>query len=87
MSARKTSHSCLLTLRETDHDVYIEPLANMPSDMAVKWPYTRIIRENFNDYVPERLQDLSITSLHKTRVDRSVPLARTIGNDKEVVTV
>ena len=74
-------------MRRTDHHVHIEPLADMPGDMAVKRPDTWIVRNVFNDKISGRLQQLYVPSLHVPRVNRSIPGTRTLGNDVKIVTV
>ena len=50
-SARQHFHLCFPAMGRTDHDVDIEPLADMPGDMAVEWPDTWIVRDEFNDQI------------------------------------
>ena len=42
---------CFLAVRRTDHDINVEPLADMPGDMAVQRPDTWIVRDEFNDQI------------------------------------
>ena len=78
--------------RETNHDIHIQPLADVPRDMAVERPDARIIRDDIDDKISRvwtggRQQQLRIAPLHITRVDRAVPVAHALGNDPGVVAV
>ena len=50
-SAQQHFETRFLAVRRTDHDINVEPLADMPCDMAVQWPDTRIVRDEFNDQI------------------------------------
>ena len=45
------THGDSVRERETDHDIHIQPLADMPRDMAVERPDARIIRDDIDDKI------------------------------------
>ena len=71
------------------HKVDIQPLTDMPCDVAMKRPHPRIHRVVLHDNVALLLQYLHIPSLRILRVHyrRAVPCAHAFGKDVHVVAV
>lgn len=61
---------------------------NLPDNMAMKWPHSRVVLHIFEDNKPSTLHKLRVSALRVTWIcDNTIPLTEAVGQDPEIVTM